>query len=181
MDDVVVVNYDPEWPQAFEALRSTIWDAVSDIAVSVEHVGSTAVPGLSAKPVIDIDVVVDEGVVAAGVSRLSSLGYEHRGDLGIPGREAFRSPPDTPRHHLYLCIAGSPALANHLAVRDYLRANPVAASDYSDLKRRLASEHPKDIDSYVEAKSDFLVGILHEVGFAPEALAEIRRMNRKPQ
>ena len=180
MNDVVVQDYDPSWPQVFEALRSPIWSAVSDIAISVEHVGSTSVPGLAAKPVIDMDVVVAEGEVAAGIARLSALGYGHRGDLGIPGREAFGSLPHSPRHHLYLCPASSPALANHLAIRDYLRANPFAARAYGNLKKRLAREHPNNIDAYVEAKTDFLVGILRKVGFTTDALAAIERMNEGP-
>ncbi len=163
MKDVVVLDYDPEWPQVFEALRSPVWSAVSDIAISVEHVGSTSVPGLAAKPVIDMDVVVPEVNVAVGIVRLSALGYRHQGDLGILGREAFESPPDSPRHHLYLCPARSPALANHLAIRDYMRANTFAVRAYGDLKKRLAREHPNDIDAYVEAKTDFIVEVLREV------------------
>lgn len=128
MNEVVVVDYDPDWPSLFETLRASIWRTVADIVLSIEHVGSTAVPGLAAKPVIDIDVVVPEGAVAVGIDRLQALGYEHRGDLGVPQREAFRSPDGSPRHHLYLCPSTSLALANHLAIRDYFRARPAAAA-----------------------------------------------------
>ena len=180
MNDVIVLDYDPNWPHVFEALRSPVWRAVSDIAISVEHVGSTSVPGLAAKPVIDMDVVVPDTNVTAGITRLSALGYRHQGDLGIPGREAFGRPPDSPRHHLYLCPSSSPALANHLTIRDYMRANPLAARAYGDLKKRLAREYPDDIDGYIEAKTDFLVGVLRRAGFSEDALAEIERMNEKP-
>ncbi len=177
MNEVVVLDYDPGWPRVFEELRSILWPAVSDIAISIEHVGSTAVPGLAAKPVIDIDVVVPEGDVPTGIKRISDLGYEHRGDLGIPSREAFRRPPGTPRHHLYLCPSGSPALANHIAIRDYLRADASAAIEYGKLKARLARRFPRDIDAYIEAKTDYLVAILRKVGFPDDVLAEIERVN----
>ena len=100
--------------------------------------------------------------------------------MGVPQREAFRRPPGSPRHHLYLCPSTSPALANHLAIRDHLRANPSEAQAYGDLKKRLAIDFANDIDGYVEAKTTFLVAILRKVGFPTEALAEIERINRRP-
>jgi GrpB-like predicted nucleotidyltransferase (UPF0157 family) len=178
--DVIVVDYDPEWPRVFDALQSSLWRAVADVATAIEHIGSTSVPGLAAKPIIDMDVVVPDGGIGIGIARLRELGYEHQGNLGIPQREAFKRPPEAPRHHLYLCPSSSPALANHLAVRDYLRANPSAALAYGELKKRLAREHARDIDGYIEGKTSFLVGILREVGFAEGAIVEIERMNRKP-
>jgi GrpB-like predicted nucleotidyltransferase (UPF0157 family) len=136
MKTITVTDYDPAWPATFEVLRSAIWPAVADIATAVEHVGSTAVPGLAAKPVIDLDVVVPSAsAVAIAVRRLGAIGYVHRGDLGVPGREAFAAPTSLPRQHLYLCLAGSPALANHLAVRDHLRAHPHLAAEYGTLKK----------------------------------------------
>lgn len=180
MTGLVVVDYDPAWPRWFEALRSTIWAAVADVATSVEHVGSTAVPGLAAKPVIDIDVVVPSHHLAAAITRLATLGYEHQGDRGIPQRESFRRPPASLPHHLYACPIGSPALANHIAVRDYLRANPAAAHAYGDLKKRLALQYSEDAAGYVEGKTALLVGILRETGFSEPLLAEIERMNRRP-
>jgi GrpB-like predicted nucleotidyltransferase (UPF0157 family) len=90
---VLVVDYDPSWPDVFEVLRRPVWAAVRDVAVSVEHVGSTAVPGLAAKPIIDIDVVVaSSDSLSKAIGRLATLGYIHRGDLGIDDREAFDSP-----------------------------------------------------------------------------------------
>lgn len=173
-------DYDPAWPDVFEALRARIWPAVSDIAVSIHHVGSTAVPGLAAKPIVDIDVVVPRGLVDDGIARLASLGYEHRGDLGIPDREAFTAPDGLPRHHLYLCSRDSEALANHLAVRDALRGSPSAARAYGELKKRLAVEFEEDIDGYIEAKTGFLLALLEGAGFAREALDDIRKMNARP-
>ena len=127
MADVVVLDYDPRWPDHFEQLRAIVWPAVAGIATAIEHLGSTSVPGLSAKPVIDMDVVVPASRVEEAISRLADLGDRHRGNLGIEGREAFRAPAGSVPHHLYLCPADSPALANHIAVRDHLRATPTAA------------------------------------------------------
>jgi GrpB-like predicted nucleotidyltransferase (UPF0157 family) len=178
---VVVQEYDPDWPRQFERLRAAIWPAVADIAASIEHVGSTSVPGLAAKPVIDMDVVVPPDRIATGIERLTSIGYEHRGDLGIPGREAFRpfdhSAP--PKHHLYMCSSDSPALANHLAVRDYLRANPEAALEYGRLKRALAKRFADDMDGYVQGKTGFLLGILRASGCSEDAVADVERMNAR--
>src|SRR5262245_22556912 len=103
MDRVQVVAYDPEWPGIFERVRTYVWPAVGDIALNVEHVGSTAVHGLRAKPVIDACIVVTSAEeVDACIERLANIGYFHRGNLGVPGREAFRRPDHLPRHHLYL-------------------------------------------------------------------------------
>jgi GrpB-like predicted nucleotidyltransferase (UPF0157 family) len=181
VSNVIVLDYDPNWPHLFETLRSSVWDAISDIAISIEHVGSTAVPGLAAKPVIDIDVVVHEAAVRVGIARLEALGYLHRGDCGVPKREAFRSPAGSPPHHLYLCASASVALANHLAIRDHLRANPSVARASGDLKRRLAGDFAADRAGYVEAKTAFLVAILRQVGFAEDDLAEIVQSNRRPE
>ena len=92
MNPIVVVPYDPAWPSAFEQLRRVIWPAVADVATSIEHVGSTSVPGLAAKPVIDCDIVVGEADVTAASSVLVSLGFTPEGELGIPQRWAFKEP-----------------------------------------------------------------------------------------
>ena len=166
---VIVVDYDPAWPQVFENLRSRVSEVVSDIAISIEHVGSTAVPGLAAKPVIDMGIVVPSEIeIAMAINRLAALGYIHRGDLGIAGREAFRSTEDLPQHNLYLYIQGNAALANHLSIRDHLRQNPAAVAAYGKLKKDLARRFPGDIDSYVAGKTDFLLAILRAAVFSPE-------------
>lgn len=167
MRTIVVVDYDPSWPEIFERVRSTVWAVVSDVALSIEHVGSTAVPGLAAKPIVDVTVVVPgESDVPTVIERLATLGYEYQGNLGIEGREAFESPDGWPAHHLYLCARDSPALANHLAVRNYLRAHPDAAREYGELKGQLAKRFPHDIDRYVDGKTGFLLRILQAAGAA---------------
>src|SRR5262249_21195118 len=92
---VVIADYDPSWPSLFASLARSVAAALGPVLVRVEHVGSTAVPGLPAKPIIDLDVVVQPADVAEAVRRLSGLGYVHRGDLGVTGREAFAAPAGT--------------------------------------------------------------------------------------
>lgn len=181
MSRVVIVDYDPSWPSAFEEIRTRVWPAVAGMAHRVEHVGSTSVPGLAAKPVIDVDVVASEERMPDVIGELERLGYEHRGDLGIPGREAFRAPRDLPRHHLYLCVDGSVALANHLAFRDALRASPAEAQAYGALKKRLAEKFADDIDGYIEAKTEFILRVLQQQGFEADALKDIDERNQRPE
>lgn len=189
MKSIVVVPYNSAWPALFELLRQHLWPAVHDIAICIEHVGSTSVPGLAAKPVLDVDIVVDnEAAMPSLIARLARLGYQHRGNLGIEGREAFRAPDasvsglsvsELPVHHLYACTEGCTALANHLAVRDHLRANPETAARYGVLKQQLAREFPNDIDQYVAGKTDLLLEILAKAGFTHEDLDGIERANRQ--
>lgn len=139
--------------------------------------GSTSVPGLAAKPVLDIDVVVESGDVPAAIAALESVGYVHRGDLGVAGREAFFA-PDEPRRHVYVCTAGTVNVRNHLAVRDVLRSQPGLRDAYADVKRALAADPEMDIDTYVAGKSVVLQQVLEESGeFSGDELEAIRRLN----
>jgi GrpB-like predicted nucleotidyltransferase (UPF0157 family) len=173
---VVIRDYSPAWPLLFAGLHEVVRQTVADISISIEHVGSTAVPGLAAKPVIDIDVVVPAEHLAQGIARLGTLGYVHRGDLGIPQREAFARPEGTTPHHLYLCAADSIALANHLAVRNYLRSHPEAAQSYGELKKRLAQQS-SDERVYGQAKTEFLLAILRHAQFDEAHLRQIEQAN----
>lgn len=165
---IEVVDYDPAWAEAFAGISGAVAAALGPLALRIEHVGSTAVPGLGAKPIIDIDVVIESpGVLPLVVEALSTLGYSHEGDGGIPGREAFRRevPADGsrrawPAHHLYVCPRDSEELRRHLRFRDYLRGQPEAAARYDALKRDLARHYANDIDAYVEGKSAFVERIL---------------------
>jgi GrpB-like predicted nucleotidyltransferase (UPF0157 family) len=113
--------------------------ALAGIAHVTEHVGSTAVPGLDAKPIIDIDVVVpDPAVAGPAIEALTAAGWQHQGDLGIAGREAFLPPADVVYHHLYVVVADSQAHRDHTDLRDFLRAYPGHAARYGELKHRLA-------------------------------------------
>jgi GrpB-like predicted nucleotidyltransferase (UPF0157 family) len=156
MATVVISDYDPAWPSLFASLAGTVSAALGPVLLRVEHVGSTAVPGLCAKPIIDLDVVVRPADVAEAVRRLSDFGYAHRGDLGVTGREAFATPAGTPAHHLYVCPADSPALAEHLRFRDCLRVDAELAAEYGLLKRHLAARFGSDREGYCEAKTGFV-------------------------
>ena len=162
---VVVVDYDPEWQRSFKTLHDRIWPRVNDLAESIDHVGSTSVEGLAAKPVIDLYIVVpDLEDVPVAIERLRAIGYEHRGDLGIAGREAFRAQFDVPPHNLYVCHVGSLPLKDVRAFRDYLRAHADAVRAYAELKRSLRCGFLNDIDSYVRGKTEFVLGILELAG-----------------
>jgi GrpB-like predicted nucleotidyltransferase (UPF0157 family) len=175
---IQILSYDPNWPGQFLSLRSMLQGCLGSMAQRIEHVGSTSIPGLDAKAVIDIDVVVQQKDKPAAVLALKTLGYEPLGDLGIPQREAFAGAPGPIKHNLYLCPPESQALANHLAIRDYLRKHPEQVQVYGALKRRLAREHGDDVEAYVEGKSDFLLQILADCGFDESELAAIRIMNK---
>jgi GrpB-like predicted nucleotidyltransferase (UPF0157 family) len=168
VNPVVIVDYDPSWPATFQQLRDRLTATLGQLAVAIEHVGSTAVPGLAAKPIIDLDVVIaDLTDLPAVIERLRPLGYLHEGDLGVPGREAFTTPAGAPTHHLYVCPIGTPALSRHLAFRDALRADPGAADAYGDLKRILAARLGDDRAGYTEAKSAFIEQVLAAVPEMP--------------
>jgi GrpB-like predicted nucleotidyltransferase (UPF0157 family)/cytidylate kinase len=162
---VVIVDYDRAWPQLFEELAGPVRRALAGLAVAVEHVGSTAVPGLPAKPIVDIDVVVQsDDDVPIAIERLRRLGYVYQGDKGVVGREAFLWPPDSVPHHLYVVVAGSRPNGDHIAFRDYLRTHPQAAAEYASLKRTLADLHGEDRLGYTEAKSEFVAAALRSAG-----------------
>ena len=158
---IIIEEYDPVWAQQFETLRSRIAPALGPLAAAIEHVGSTAVAGLAAKPIIDIDVLLrGRDDLAAAIKKLYSLGYLHRGDLGIPGRESFRAPPQDFPHHLYLCLPQYGEFDRHVAFRDYLRAHPDDVVAYARLKRQLAAKHHTNRDAYTQAKGEFVKLIL---------------------
>lgn len=158
---VVVSGYEPEWPERFRQIAEPVERALGEIALAIEHIGSTSVPGLAAKPVIDIDVVVRSAEeVPAAIERLRELGYVYQGDKGIPGREAFMWPPHAPRHHLYVVVEGSKPHTDHVRFRDCLRGRPDLAHEYAELKRDLADRHGDDRASYTEAKADFIARVL---------------------
>ncbi len=160
MAPIVISDYDPDWPSRFASLASAVSNALGPVLLRIEHVGSTSVPELAAKPIIDIDAVVRPADVPEAIRRLATIGYTHAGDLGIPGREAFSTPDSLPAHHLYVCPINSPALAEHLQFRDALRADPVLATEYAQLKRNLAARFASDREGYCDAKTEFIRGVL---------------------
>jgi GrpB-like predicted nucleotidyltransferase (UPF0157 family) len=153
---VTVLPYDAEWKKDFEMIRREIEIAIGHLIIGIEHVGSTSVEGMSAKPCIDIDVIIkDYSVFNEIVSGLSSIGYYHEGDLGIKDREAFgySDKPHLKSHHLYVCPEYSEELYRHITFRDFLRGNPDAVKKYSRIKEEAAILFPDNIDKYIEYKS----------------------------
>ncbi len=163
---VRVVPHDPEWKNEFLKIKAMIVDCAGDLIIGVEHVGSTAVEGLASKPIIDIDVVIDSyNVFPAVKDRLSKIGFEHEGNLGIEGREAFKRTfmDDFMPYHMYVCPKDGKGHLEHIAFRDYLRDHPEAVKAYGELKVRLAEQFRTDITSYVNAKHEFVQSILRNV------------------
>ncbi|MCK4261211.1 MAG: GrpB family protein [Halanaerobiales bacterium] len=171
-EPIEIVDYDSSWSVIFNQLRGILQEHLGDLALSIEHVGSTAVPGLSAKPIIDIDVVIESvEFLPEVVGFLSKLGYRHEGDLGIEGREAFtREGVDVPfdsqsknwiDHHLYVCSKDNEELARHILFRDYLRKNSETAREYSNLKRELAQRFKNQRVAYCEGKTEFVSRIIN--------------------
>ena len=164
---VVVLPYDAQWRQDFLKIKDELIDALGQLAVSIEHVGSTSVQGLSAKPIIDVDVVIkDYSVLDRVIISLENIGYRYEGDLGIAGREAFKydGKEHLRKHHLYVCPQDSAELHRHIAFRDYLRSHPEAAREYGRIKEEGARLYPFDIDGYIEYKSPFIEKIYANIG-----------------
>ena len=164
---VVVLPYDEQWKQDFLMIKDELTSALGQLAMRIEHVGSTSVEGLSAKPIIDIDVVIkDYTVLEEVVSALGVLGYRHEGNLGITGREAFKydGKEHLKKHHLYVCPEDSPELKRHIAFRDYLRTHSDAMREYSHIKEEGTKLYPYDIERYIEHKSPFIEKIYAEMG-----------------
>jgi len=164
---IIVLPYDPAWESAFESIKAEIEAALGDLMLRTEHVGSTSVKGMSAKPCIDIDVVIrDYSVFDAVVQRLAAIGYIHEGDLGIKDREAFKYTDKLHLmlHHLYVCPQDSEELRRHTVFRDFLRGNPDAAQRYSRVKEKAAELYPNDIDGYIEYKSPCIEELYKKCG-----------------
>ncbi len=172
---IEVRDYDPAWPARFGKLRAEYEAALKAGAVpfvSIEHVGSTSVPGLAAKPVIDIDIVVDRADVDAAASVLVGLGFEPRGELGIPQRWAFWEPHRLAGTNTYVVVAGSLALRNHLAVRETLRADPDLRTEYGNAKKDIGAT-AADIYEYGLGKNAVVQRILAAAGLSDEERASI--------
>ena len=164
---VIVERYNEVWKSDFEAIKSKIEAAIGDLIIAIEHVGSTSVEGMSAKPCIDIDVVIEDySVFEAVVKGLATIGYIHEGDLGIKDREAFKyaDKPHLRQHHLYVCPKKSEELHRHVTFRDYLASHPESAREYSRVKEKAAELFPEDIDKYIAYKSPCIEELYKKCG-----------------
>jgi len=154
-----IVDHDPQWPLLAQEELRRVADALGDSAVRLEHVGSTSVPGLGAKPIIDMQVsVADIERIEDYVGPLEALGYLFAPDPAFPDYHYFAKPHARPRsHHLHVCQTGSQQELRHVAVRDFLRAHPDEAASYEELKRTLVREHPEDRLAYVAGKDGYMI------------------------
>jgi GrpB-like predicted nucleotidyltransferase (UPF0157 family) len=172
---IAVVEYDPAWPGRFEQLRQEYAAAMAAAAVpvlAIEHVGSTSVPGLAAKPIIDCDIIVAAPDVAAASQALTRLGFTPLGDLGIPLRWAFKEPARLAGTNTYVIVAGCLSLRNHLAVRNTLRADASLREQYAAVKRRVGAT-AADIDEYGRGKNAMIQQILADAGLTDAERASI--------
>lgn len=159
MRKVEVVPHNPLWREAFEIEAKRVAAALGENVVAIHHIGSTAIPNIYAKPIIDLLVevrAIDD--VDERNSAMSLLGYEAKGEFGIPGRRYFRKDnrEGFRTHHIHAFETKSAQAERHLAFRDYMIAHPEDARIYSELKRKLAQEHPQNIDGYMDGKNEFI-------------------------
>jgi GrpB-like predicted nucleotidyltransferase (UPF0157 family) len=173
---VAIVPYDPAWPSRFASERALLRSLLGEAAAAIEHVGSTAVPGLSAKPVIDIALGMRSlGSVADWIPAFRSAGYEFlpRFSARFPGLRYFhKGPPELKAFHLHVVKIGANPWRRHLLFREHLRAHPDLVAEYEELKRRLAAAYPDDRPRYTAAKADFIDGVIRRArahGAVPEA------------
>ena len=162
---VVVVPHDASWAETFEREAVLVRAALGDNTVQVHHIGSTAIAGIYAKPVIDLLVevrAIEE--VDARRSAMEALRYEALGEFGIVGRRYFRKENDAGlrTHHVHAFARRSAEVERHLAFRDYLRTHGERAKEYSELKRALAAEYPNDIEGYMDGKDAFIKAVERE-------------------
>ena len=165
-EHIEVVDYDSKWVDDFNQIKEEIEEALKDLVLAVEHVGSTSVPLLAAKPIIDLDVVIDQNDLKEVIYLLENHGYIYEGDLGLKDREAFRyeGKEHLRTHHLYVCPQDSAELNRHILFREYLWAHPKAVREYGDIKLKGAALYPYDIDRYIENKSPFIKKVYSEIG-----------------
>lgn len=177
-----------KWKTEFELLKEILHEDLNKYEVDIQHVGSTAIPQLFAKPILDIDIILFNKAWIEDISAiLKRIGYHSRGDQGIPGRFAFRQETDrTPitiqnrkwqEHHLYVCFSDSLALKNHLLFRDALLKDPKLVQEYSHLKIALTHEIGMTREIYTRKKTDFILSVLSSQGLDENELREIKKAN----
>ena len=158
---VSVVEYHPEWPRQFQRESEKILGFLGNLALNLHHIGSTSVPGLKAKPIIDMLLEVSDLEALEKCSQdFEKMGYEVMGEFGIPGRRYFRKGGEHRTHHLHAFQSGDPNLTRHLAFRDYLIAHPDIADAYGTLKKEISQSGRHDMGTYSDQKAPFIQ--LHE-------------------
>jgi GrpB-like predicted nucleotidyltransferase (UPF0157 family) len=181
---IQVVPYDPTWPAQFRTIATSLCAALTGVPIlSIEHVGSTSVPNLAAKPIIDVDIIVARPNAGAAIAALQKAGYAHQGNLGLVDRDSFAAPPAStsprasPNANIYLCVEGTVHLRNHLAVREALRSRPDLRDEYAHVKRQLAAVPGMHIDRYLAGKSGVLAKVLDLSDLTEEEKRLVRKIN----
>ena len=161
MTITLVQPYNPVWPLQFQKIKAFVELGLAGVDCRIEHVGSTAIPGMMAKPIIDLDVVISAGAFPRIKHQLEILSYIHQGDLGLPKREAFDL-MDTeakillPEHHLYVCDEGVYELRKHLAFRDFMKHHPEWRERLNQLKTELCVKYDNDRQAYIDGKASMI-------------------------
>lgn len=154
---IEVVKYNPAWPKRFDTERKRLRRTLGEVAKRIHHMGSTAVPGLAAKPIIDILVeVTDLDALDRLNSAMEAIGYEPKGEFGIPGRRHFQKGGNRRTHHIHAFKRGDFNVLRYIAFRDYLRSHPEVSHEYGELKKRIAKACEDDIDRYCSGKEDYV-------------------------
>jgi len=185
----LIEPYNANWKAEFDHLKEVLLKALDRFKIDIQHVGSTSIPSLFAKPILDIDIIIDDKEILDNISaQLEKLGYINNGEQGISGRFAFTQAsefiPQTSvnnkwqTHHLYVCFSDSLALKNHLAFRDILLSDKDLVKEYSQLKINLTKKKGMTRENYTKQKTDFIIAVLAKNGLTEEDLNEIRRVNR---
>jgi len=184
MSKIIIEKYNPQWEQEFLKAQKFYQSLLNNIDCEIVHVGSTAIKGLWAKPILDIDIIANNTIdMSLMIDLLKSVGYQHLGDLNVKGREAFSYDLNNPQinwmnHHLYLCLKGNENLRNHLLLKKHLTNNQEACKRYSQLKIQLAKQYSDDIDKYIAGKTALILEFLKAEGLENEALKNIAAINK---
>ena len=178
---VTVKPYNPQWASDFLQIKSDLEKGLEGVPyISIEHFGSTSIPGLAAKPTIDIDIVVSRENVSDAIAACVAIGYEERGQNYIPDRHALRAEWLKPPRNLYVCVEGCLALKNHRAIRDQLRKDEELRDEYAAVKLQLAHRDLDNFQEYCDGKNEIINKILDKSGMIEQGeLAEIKRVNAK--
>lgn len=184
----IIQPSDPNWKTEFEKLQQVLSSQLQSFNVDIQHVGGTSIPELYAKPVLDIDIILNNKTMLEQIAvALERIGYSNKGEQGIAGRFAFRqqsafTPITEPSqqwqaHHLYVCFSDSLALKNHLLFRDALLQSKLLVDEYSQLKLALINEQGITREEYTKRKTAFILSVLRRAGLYEEELTEIGRAN----
>jgi GrpB-like predicted nucleotidyltransferase (UPF0157 family) len=184
----LIEPYNPYWKTEFEELKSYLLETLYGLNIDIQHVGSTSIPNLPAKPILDVDIIIHDKMLLSDISiRLENIGYINKGEQGIEGRFAFRqTSKHAPKkmtikkwqeHHLYVCYAGSLALKNHILFRDAILNDRKLLEQYASLKMNLTNEIGITREKYTTRKTDFIISVLTKIGLDESELNEITNAN----